>query len=188
MPYSLPSSHSPDAAPLPPPSATPPYTLHPIMSPGYDKTPNSNPNPLGSQSLNTASRFGPPKPELCSNACTRILSPHECPDSGLDFTSAFLSSESSPMTLAGRISRPYPKPNPTPKPHPFTADLAVSSWSINHNFFNPHPNFLTLPQPSRQYHPFLILVLVNELQMSKRNPNPNPRSFPRSFMLRNLLS
>ena len=43
--HSLPSSHSPDAAPLPPPSATLQYTQHPLMSPGYDETPNSNRNP-----------------------------------------------------------------------------------------------------------------------------------------------
>ena len=36
----LPSSQIPDAAPLPPPSAMLPNTQHPLMSPGYDKTPN----------------------------------------------------------------------------------------------------------------------------------------------------
>ena len=42
--HSLPSSHSRDAHPLPPPSATLPYTQHPLMSPGCDKTPSPVPN------------------------------------------------------------------------------------------------------------------------------------------------
>ena len=42
----LPSSHSPDANPLPPPSATLAYTQHPLMSPGCHKTLNLDPNPI----------------------------------------------------------------------------------------------------------------------------------------------
>ena len=45
MQSSLPSSQSPDAAPLSPPSETLLYTQHSPMSPAYDKTPNPNLNP-----------------------------------------------------------------------------------------------------------------------------------------------
>ena len=42
--HTLPFNLSPDTAPLPPPSTTMQYTQHPLMSPGYDKTPyGSNP-------------------------------------------------------------------------------------------------------------------------------------------------
>ena len=36
---------NPDPAPLTPPSATLLYKQHPLMSPGYDKTPNPKPDP-----------------------------------------------------------------------------------------------------------------------------------------------
>ena len=44
--HSLPFSYTPDADPLPPPSAMLPYIQQPLMCPGYDKTPNPNPNSI----------------------------------------------------------------------------------------------------------------------------------------------
>ena len=49
---SLPFSNSPDAAPLPPPSTTLPYTQHPLMSLGYDRTPYPDPKPNPNPDLN----------------------------------------------------------------------------------------------------------------------------------------
>ena len=43
--HSLPSSHRPDAAPLPPPFCNAAVHTAPLMTPGYAKTPNPNPNP-----------------------------------------------------------------------------------------------------------------------------------------------
>ena len=63
--HTLPSSHSPDAAPLPPPSATLPYTQHPFRSPSYRKTPNPNPNSLLTLSLARIQRSRSIPRDLC---------------------------------------------------------------------------------------------------------------------------